>query len=801
MQRSAFLLKHFVFLSLIVAVVVFSAAVSHAQNSAAPLCATSDKLPRVAISGIVSDPSGAILHDVTVTVTCGTTRLRATTDANGRYSLELAPGVYSLTVAADGFTAKEQMLAVSANGNHEEDLILNVAQENSTIEVHAGAKGYEATESSEATRTDTPIRDIPQAVYVIPQQVLQDEQVVRLADAVRNVSGVTIAEDAGGRQERVTLRGFVTDTTFQDGFRNGPTSNATFPDFANVERVDILKGPSSTIFGRLDPGGVVNLVTKQPLSEQYYSVTMQGGSYQLLRPTVDASGPLTANRDLLYRFIASGQDSQSFRDFNYTRRLFLSPTLTWTPASGTSLRLYTEFLGGSNLNDRGLIAIGTRPADLPVSRYLADPKLSYPYRQGKAGLSFDQAIGRRWTFRSYERSSTGWANYNARIANALSADQQTVTLNDLETDQYFQAHYWINEFTGTVNTGPIQHTLLVGAELNYELYDTNTARATNTSTLNIYHPDYAALPPRMLKTTLIDQTRDGYGGGYAEDQVTLTPKLKVTGGVRYDIAKLKEAGYLGTASSSSHETAWSPRVGLAYQPVEAISFYATYNRSFQPESGTDANGASFQPERGRLLETGFKFDTANHRIDGTAAVYQIDLTNVITADPNNPGFSIQLGEQRSRGVEFNATTHLTHQWDLITGYALTNATIEKDNTYVVDSLLQSVPRHTANLWTRYNQTHGWLNGASFGAGVSGVSKMEGQLITQAMPGTYYLVPGYARFDAGFSYERQTGERWKYRFAINANNLLDRRYFFGASGRFAVYPGEPRNLIASFQLVR
>jgi iron complex outermembrane receptor protein len=256
-----------------------------------------------------------------------------------------------------------------------------------------------------------------------------------------------------------------------------------------------------------------------------------------------------------------------------------------------------------------------------------------------------------------------------------------------------------------------------------------------------------------------------------------------------------------TVSSSSRATAWSPRIGLTYQPIQAISFYATFNRSFQPQTGTDVNGVAFKPELGRLLETGFKFDTAHHRIQGTASVYQINQTNVITADPNNPSFSIQLGEQRSRGVEFNATTHLTHQWDLVTGYALTNATIQKDNTYLVDSFLQSVPRHTGNLWTRYNQTHGLMTGASIGAGVSGVSRMQGQFITQAAPTTSYLVPGYARVDAGVSYERPRDEHWKYRFSFNANNLLDRRYFSGASGRFAVYPGSPRDLIASFQLIR
>ncbi len=769
-------------------------------NLAEPCTAGGSDAP-VMVSGIVSDPSGATLHDAVVALSCGATKVETATDSSGRYTVHVVPGTYNLTVAANGFIAKEQALHVAPDQPNVADLILDLAPQFTTVEVRAGSNGYTATESNEATRTDTPIREIPQAVYVVPQQLLRDQQVVRLADAVRNVSGVTIAEDAGGRQERVTIRGFVTDTTFQDGFRNGPTSNATFPEFANVERIDILKGPSSTVFGRLDPGGVVNLVTKQPLPDHYYSVTMQGGSYQFLRPTIDASGPVNADKTVLYRFIGSGQDSQSFRDFNYTRRLFLSPTLTWTPTPGTSFRLYTEFLGGSNLNDRGLIALGVRPANLPVSRYLADPNLSYPYREGKAGLSFDQAIGQHWTFRSYERSSTGWDKYNSRIANTLSKDQQTVTLNDLETDQYFQAHYWINEATGTVATGKIQHTLLAGAELNYELYDTNTARGINTSTLNIYHPDYAALPPRVLKTSRIDQARDGYGGGYVQDQVALTSSLKVTGGIRYDIAKVKTVGYFVTPNSSSRETAWSPRVGVTWQPVHSLSWYATFNKSFQPETGTNVNGAPFQPERGRLLETGLKFEAAKHRVEGTASVYQIDLTNVITADPNNPSFSIQLGEQRSRGVEFNATTHLARQWDLITGYALTNAFIAKDNTYVVDSLLQAVPRHTANLWTRYNQTHGWLTGASIGAGVSGVSKMNGQLITQAAPNMFYLVPGYARVDGGVSYERQASERWKYRFALNANNLLDRRYFSGASGRFVVYPGSPRNIVASFQVIR
>lgn len=768
-------------------------------------CAVPAQGMSVKVTGVVTDPSGALLRDAVVTLTCGQTQLQTHTDASGTYTLHAVPGQYDISVAAEGFSGGKQSVTVRQRVDHEEfDLTLNLAQASSTVQVSSGVSGYQAIDSSTATRTDTPIRDIPQAIYVIPAQLLEDEQAVRLQDAVRNVSGVSIPEDAGGRMENITMRGFVTTIMFKDGFRNDGASTRSFAELSNVERIDILKGPSSTVFGRLDPSGVVNLVTKSPLRDPYYSVTMQGGSFQFLRPTVDISGPVTANRSLLYRMIASGQDSGSFRDFNYTRRLFLSPTLTWLPSVHTSLRLYSEFNGGQNLNDRGLIAVGTRPANVPISRFLGDPTLTYPYREGKGGLSLDQALGKLWTFRSYERSSTGYSFYNSRSASALAADNMTITLNDLTSNQYFQTHYWVNEFTGTVRFAKMQHTIAAGAELDYELFDTATSRPPTDSptiTLNLYHPDYAALPPRSLVPTSIDQSRDGYGGGYVEDQVNVTDKLKVTGSLRYDIAKLKDVGYLKTITSSSRATAWSPRVGLVYEPTHDLSLYAVYSRSFEPESGVDVNGNLFKPEYGRLLETGLKFGTDHPRMSGTVAFYQVDLTNVLTADPNNDGFSIQVGAQRSRGIEFNTTTQLTSNWNLIAGYAFDIARVEKDNTYLVGSILQTAPRHTGNLWSQYIPTYGWLRGSSLGAGVSGLSKEDGQLRTQAAPNTYYWIPGYARFDAGLSYDLHTGERWNYRLAVNANNLLDRRYFSGASGRFAVYPGSPRDVIASLQLFR
>lgn len=759
----------------------------------------------VLVYGEVTDPSGAAVAGAPVELGCGTEHVSAATDKAGHYSLRVAPGEWTVQIHAAGFGEVSRGLNVAAGNDLQVDFPLQVVSDKTQVEVHAGAEGYVSSDSDLGTHTNTSIMEIPQAVYVVPQAVLRDQQVVRLTDATRNVSGVSFANDSGGRNENIVMRGYTSGMLFKDGFRNDGQSTRTYAEMSNVERVEILKGPSSTVFGRLDPSGVVNLVTRQPLPAPQMSVQMQGGSFQFLRPTVDITGPLTRSGRLLGRMIGSGQDSKSFRDFNVQHRLFLSPTLTWTPTKSTSVRFYSEFLGGSGMSDRGLIALGTRPANLPISRYLADPALQYPFREGKAGVSVDQALRHGFTFRSYERSSTGYALYNARIANSLNADGVSVRLNDITSDQYFQSHYWINEVTGRVRSGWLEHTLLAGAELNYEIFDTKTLRPTSANAarqnLNIYNPNYAALPVRALVLNRVDQSRNGFGGGYVQDQIRLSRKLTFTAGIRYDIAKMKTVGYLSTVSSSGRNTAWSPRLGLSYRPVDSLAFYATWSRSFQPQSGLDAGGNPFSPERGKLLEAGMKYDAFGHRSSGTVSIYQIDKQNVLTTDPNNTAYQIQVGAQRSRGIEWNQTTRVAGGWNLINGYAFNQAMVSKDTVYVVGTGLIAAPRHTGNVWLQYQPKIAWARRSSWGAGVFGASRSQGQLRTQAAPNTYFLLPGYARFDMGASYEFAQRGAWSYRFAVNANNVLDRRYFTGSGGRFAVYPGAPRNLVFSVQLLR
>lgn len=775
---------------------------SFSFHAGAQTCHVEHGRAPVLVYGEVTDPSGAAITGAPVVLACGTDQISAVTDKAGHYSMRVLPGEWTVEIQVSDFDKLRRNLTVAGGDDLQVDFPLQMVANKAQVEVRTGTEGYTTADTDLGTRTNTSIMEVPQAVYVIPQAILRDQQVVKLADATRNVSGVVFANDAGGRNESMVMRGYTSSILFKDGFRNDGSSTRTYAEMSNVERVEILKGPSSTVFGRLDPSGVINLVTKQPLPSPQVSIEMQGGSFQFLRPIVDITGPLTHSGKLLGRMIGSGQDSQSFRDFNVQHRLFLSPTLTWTPTKWTSVRFYSEFLGGSGMTDRGLIALGTRPANLPISRYIADPSLQYPFREGKAGLSVDQALPHDFTFRSYERSSTGYAMYNARIANSINTDGVSVRLNDIISDQYFQSHYWVNEVTGRVHTGWIEHTVLIGGELNYELFDTKTLRATNASkiNLNFYHPDYAALPARSLAVNRIDQTRNGYGGGYLQDQIRWTPKILFTVGIRYDMAKMKTVGYLLTQSSSQRSTAWSPRLGLTYRPIEALAFYATWSRSFQPQSGLDVSGNAFSPERGKLLEAGAKYDTWHHRATGTVSIYQIDKQNVLTTDPNNTSYQIQVGAQRSKGIEWNQTTRVGRSWNLMNGYAFNEAYVSKDNTYLVGTGLIAAPRHTGNIWLQYRPAHGWASRSSWGAGVFGVSKSQGQLRTQAAPGTYFLLPGYARVDMGTSYDFGSRNAWTYRLAVNANNLLDRRYFTGSGGRFAVYPGSPRNLIFSLQLL-
>ncbi|MCU1321502.1 MAG: TonB-dependent siderophore receptor [Acidobacteriaceae bacterium] len=744
----------------------------------------------------IADNQGAYIPGAHILLTCSSQTETATTNENGIVHLDVHAGTWEVRTEATGFQTQQTKVQVSPSvAALHFDVALKMRSNSETVTVST-SNGSLVSATDIGTRTETALRDVPQSLQIVSRQVLDQQQARSLNDVLRNVAGVVIPWTSGGRYESITIRGFTTMNQFKDGFRNDPSSNRAPIELSNVERVEVLKGPSSMVFGRLDPSGVVNVVTRAPSPNRAFNANFSSGSFGYRLLNLDWTGSLNKKQSVLYRLTVSGLDTKSFRNYAFTQKAFIAPVFTWVMNPTLSVRFYSEFLIQNSVNDQGLVAVGTRPANIPISTYLGDPKLIAPDRQGKAGISVDKTIGSHWVLRSYERSSVGISVYNSRTAQSLAADNRTLTLNDASSEQNFQTHYWINEAVGRLKTGPINHTILGGFQLDREINPNYAKQGVAKVTIDIYTPNYAVLPTRVLRLTNSNNADGAFGGFYLQDQIELRKNLKLTLGTRYDIAKsITDAYYTTRSHVSGRNTAWSPRTGIVYQPIERISLYATYAKSFQPQVGTTFDNTPYQPTRGELMETGIRFTNPSQRYISTVSAYQIKQTNVLTTDPIHSGYSIAVGEQRSKGIESDNTFQLTPEWNVIAGYAYAIPQVTQDNTYRVGNLLAGAPRHTGNLWTHYTFSHGSIKGLGAGVGVFGSGRRYGDL------NNTYLTPGYARADMNVSYARSIRDSSRLNINFNVQNIGDRRYFEGGSTRLRIAPGAPRTFIGAITWTR
>lgn len=646
-------------------------------------------------------------------------------------------------------------------------------------------EGYNPSSATTATRTDTPIRDIPQSIQVIPRQVLEDQQVTRLQDALQNVSGLTRWGNYGGNESGAyTIRGFYQEGNFRNGFRDNDFYSVTDP--ANIEQIEVLRGPSSVLFGQAQPGGIINIITEQPLDEPYYSLEFTGGQFSFYRPEVDISGPLTNDGDLRYRLNLAYQNSGSFRDYNYIERVFVAPVLAWDISDDTTLTLDFEYLYNDPVFDRGLVALDDGSLALPINRYLGYPDLEdYTETVYRGGYNLEHRFSDSWRIRNALSIYSAVAGGESVVVNGALVDDQ-FSPRRLDVDDFVNENYALQtEVVGEFFTGSVAHELLMGVELNRRTryYDSLSG---DLPSIDIFDPDYDVDRPDELGFPYNEITSVDTLGIYLQDQINLLDNLILLVGGRFDSLDQDTHYPYDGSSVEQSDSAFSPRAGIVYQPSEEIALYASYSEGFFPNIGRSANNSAFDPERGRQYEIGVKGDFLDGRLSGTLAAFDITKSNVLTTDPDNVDFSIAVGEQRSQGVELNIAGEILPGWNIITGYAYIDARVTEDNSIPEGDRPQNVAEHTANLWTTYEIQEGDFQGLGFGFGLFFTGEREGEL-----PNSNLQLPSFLRADAALFYRR---DNW--RVGINVRNLFDIEYYETAQTRSIIYPGAPINVLAT-----
>jgi iron complex outermembrane recepter protein len=669
----------------------------------------------------------------------------------------------------------------------EEELVVTGQQEG----------GYAVPNATVGTKTDTPIKDIPQSIQVVPKQVLEDQAVIELGDALRNVSGVIGAGNSIGEDESLyIIRGF---SDFENIRQNGFGSNSVNfvgGNTTNIEQVEVLKGPASVLYGQGEVGGIINLVTKTPLSEPYYNIEAVIGNFSVYRPSIDLSGPLNADKTILYRLSGSYESAGSFVDSIDNQDLAIFPTVSFQLGKATTLKLNGSYQRNASDQYPGLPAVGTvlpnRNGNIPLSSYLSFPEIESEKRTGfSIGYELKHKLSQNWSIRNAfqaEWVENPFINKPIGIGLELRRDRQIADVSLFGGSGARQSYQLQTELIGKVKTGRIQHDLLFGVDLR-RVTGTNTNgffEPTDGSelTLDVFNPPQAGELPELDFVKDFDASiQDDFVGIYAQNLISFGEKLKVLLGGRVDWVRQKYDDNLDNAFDVvSRDSAFSPRVGIVYQPIKPISLYAAYNRSFKAEGGfgnVNADNKPFEPTTGEQFEVGVKTEFLDGKLAATLAAYQITKRNVIVEDPERPDFSIQIGAQRSRGFEFDLSGEPLPGLRLIATYAYTDAKVTEDTTTLQGNRVSNVPRHSGSLWAVYEIKKGTLRGLGFGAGVFVVGSRPGDL-----ENTFNL-PGYGRTDALLYYKRKN-----WRVQLNFQNLFGTEYFESSFGRDNVFPGTP-----------
>lgn len=634
-------------------------------------------------------------------------------------------------------------------------------------------QGYVAKKAITASKTDTPILETPQSISVVTRDQIAAQNAQSLNQVLRYTSGVT-PETRGAvatRYDMMTIRGYDADT-YLNGLKL-PSLYYIAPqvDPFLLERVEVLKGPTSVLYGQASAGGMINQVEKRPTETAYHEVGMELGSDRHFRSTADFAGPLDSEGKFLYRFAAVGLSEDGQIDTTENQRVAVAPTFTWRPDADTSLTVLGFYQNDPKGNSYGGVPpsgtiLGNPYGTLPADFYDGDVNYEkFTRRQSAVGYEFDKRLSDMWSVRSNARAMHTSMAYDSVYANELKADNRTLERGTATSREEMSSYAMDNQVEARVATGPLKHTLLGGMDYQYVSgnYKVGFGSAPD---LDIFNPDndQTIIAPTRNRTDVHAEQL----GFYAQDQIRLGGFILTLGG-RHDRATQDTK----TASSNVHQDndAWTGKAGLTYVFKNGVAPYVSYSESFSPQSGVDYNGKPFDPVEGTQQEVGVKYQPPGMNSLFTAALFNLVRSNVTTGDPAHAGFSIQTGESRSRGLELEAKVSLTDQIDLTSAYTYMDTNVTKDNSGLEGNQLGAVPRHQASAWAMYHMPKDTkFDGLSLGSGVRYTGPSRNPGATLEVP-AFTLVDAALTYDLGAASPTLEGAE----FSLNVKNLFDTKY--------------------------
>jgi iron complex outermembrane receptor protein len=756
---------------------------------------------------------------------------------------EVKPGTLTITASFIGYNSQSKVIDLRQGQPAEVNFVLS---ENllglQTVEITGRREvSYDNKETFSATKTASLIKDVPASINFVTKELMLDQISFTVNDVVKNVAGV----NQYSFYNDISIRGFRVQGQGNSGtLLNGMRTFTSFwkPQLIpHIERVEVIKGPASALFGNASPGGSINRVTKKPLEESRKSISTTVGSFNTIRTLADFTGTMTEDKKLLYRLNLGFENSDGFRDLQFSRNLVIAPSFAFLPTDNTSLNFDIVYQDSKGRLDRGQAAFGNRDLyTTPTTTSLSAVNDYLNEATINATVSLRHNFSDRVSFNStYQLSSYTEDLLEHRTSNQFAAlgagsfDQTKVAMRVFYRKRSWNNNAINNYINADYDLGKVKNTLLVGHDYfrqeqlpggsqlearTYQLSNGGTANAFNPNNALDYVLDANGNPvtnvPHFDLTSPIanglqDMSKYIYNrvtynqylqqshGLYVQNQSEIGP-LKVLLGLRQEYFR-DFLNYNSPSEEVIDQKALLPRVGLVYTLNPNINLYGTWVQGYQPQDGASVinpdAGGPFDPLTSEMFEFGTKTEWFQKRVSATLSLYQIvergGLYN--SNDPNNPERLTQLGEEQSKGVEFNLTGNILPHWSMVAGYAFNDAKItQADEEDVIGRQKPNAPRNTANLWSKYIFEQGSFKGLGIGFGYNYVSDRFGSIVSSDQPDIF---PAYGIVDAALYYKLD-----KVQFQVNVNNLFNDIHWVGGYDVLRAFPGSPRNIMTTVSYI-